>query len=499
MLRYAVLIDSIFCSNVSNVNIIQNTNICSKENCGCQNHFQSLLDLFSHLYYVIDGKNYSDFLSVIKLQNTDEIRERSKKIKEIWDGYILTNSYSKNEFRYLDPQSISIIKNDLNSQKNLEMLLISLVFWLKTLDNHFNVLNDYVRTNIIHKMVFETNHHAVLIRISSTIANYIFQNKYANPHINPNNNNLNKELKNIYFAKKSYDYYENVEHKFLSENEFNLSKNLTLDELKIGYLSGDFTISNYNLYIRDANDNEKYFSFIEPNNKEQYYQNVEKRFQTILEEDPHFIILPELFSPIDLQNNMRNQIEEYYDNKVSKLEEPSLILAFPGSFHDKEGKSIYNKSIISNGSGSKINVVYKHNEFKIYKNETYTGDLEVFQKFDGLEDIAINKRNITIYDTPIGRIAILICIDFLIDHIARVLEDRCVDLIFVMAMTPNPSKGKFERRIQEFSEKNNALIIIGNNGDSEVKNLISLPGYRESIISNSSCEVKKIKDYIGRN
>lgn len=496
MLKKVELIDSIFCANINNIDVLSSTKNCYDQNCICQSNFESLIDLFSHLYYLIDGKNYINFLSLLKNLENEEIKKRSKEIKGKWDGYLLTNPYVENEFRYIDSQTIDIIKSDLQSQTSLENILVSIVFWLKILDTHLVVLNDYLKSRIINKMVFETRKYDVLIKISSTIADYIFDNRYASPHVNPNQNNLNKEFQNIYFAKKNYEYYEEVEHKLINENEFEQFKNLSIENLKIGYLSGSFSISDYSLNIKDHNDNEKYFSFLDPLNVDDYFESVEKQLKKVINEDPHFIILPELFSPLALQYKIHKQIENHYDEKISKLETTSLILALPGSYHSVEDKFIYNKSIISNGAGIELSTVYKHNEYRIKKNQSYSGKLNVFKDFDGIEEIALNKRRITIYDTPLGRIVILICIDFLIDNVARVIEDRRVDLIFVMAMTTSPSEGKFKRRIEDLSEKNKAVIVIGNNNSSEVKNVMSLPGYKGSFISNLPWEVKQLKDYL---
>jgi len=58
--------------------------------------------------------------------------------------------------------------------------------------------------------------------------------------------------------------------------------------------------------------------------------------EEIFNENPDFIILPELFTPLDCQFRLREAIEANYINYVQqkKVKDYNLQLMIPGSFHE---------------------------------------------------------------------------------------------------------------------------------------------------------------------
>ena len=488
------LVDGLFCINCESIDIINNEIKCSKSNCNCSmnSSFNSLLDLFSNICYLIDNTNYVNFHDELKKINHRDLLHQTLEIKQKWDTHISIKPYSSNEFKFIHTETIFLLKEDLKNQLDKQSLLIRIVLWIRQIDNHLDVLFNYLERKIIQDAYFNTKRGILLLRLKSKIADYLFDIRKRKPFINPNNFKLNFELKSVYLAKERYNYYPNIRHKNMN---FGISEdfiNNKIQDLKIGFLSGDFSVDDYDWCIEENNHESKYFYFKGVNKKENYCEYVENNLKKLLASNPHFIILPELFTPVDLQEKIQKQIEDYYEQKTINEEEINLLMVLPGSFHFEDQTGIYNVSRVINSSGDMVEKIYKNNQFTIYQNENYSGPLEPFKMHNGLEKISLSRRDITIFDTSLGRIAVLICIDFIIDEVANVLEDRLVDIIFVMAMTPNPDGGKFERRFKELAEKNKAVVIIGNNSKESTKNLINLPGINKPYIANKPSEVRAI-------
>jgi len=491
------LVDSLFCNQCVSIDILKGNIQCEYSYCECKanSNFASLLDMFANLCYLVDGSNFKDFNSELNFIDPREIRRHTMEINQTWNNHISEKPYSSNEYKYISSQSLYIIKEDLKTQKNNNSLLLRVVFWIRTLDNYFSILLDYIDNEIINESHFPTKRGVLLLRLKSKVADYVFNIRKEVPHTDPNRLKLRYFLNNLHLSKKvSADNY--IKHRYLDFGTSKSFKNNDIEDLKIGFLSGDFTVDDYDWCIEESSNTSKLFYFNGINNKNEYCEIITKKVKELLESNPHFIILPELFTPVDLQEKIQQEIDDYYFRKTMKDEPVNLLMVFPGSFHswDHNNTYIFNVSRVINSSGELVEMIYKQNQFIIKKDENHTGILESFKKHDGYEKISFTNKDITIFDTSLGRIAILICIDFIIDEIAEVLEDRLVDIIFVMAMTPKPDSGKFKRRFQELSEKNKAVVIIGNNGSKAVKNVINLPGINKPYTTNSFSEVKSISE-----
>ncbi len=490
------LVDSLFCINCKSINILTGDINCSEKSCNCimNSKFDTLLEMFANLYYQIDGTNYINFISEITSIEPSDLLSRVKEINQKWNFHMSKNPYNSNEYKYLNSKTLQIIKEDLREQVDKISLLIRVVLWIRRIDNHLDVLFDYLENEIIREAYFNTKRGILLLRLKSKIAEHIFNERKIKPHSDPNKLKLKHDLNSMYLSKLSYNSYPNVKHKNMNFGVSKDFKNNTIEDLKIAFLSGDFSIDEYTWCIEDNDSESKYFHFKGLNDEEEYYKVIEAELKVLLESNPHFIILPELFTPVNLQEKIQKEIDTYYENKIMSEEPFNLLMVLPGSFHLKSDQYIYNISRIINSSGDLVENIYKHNKFTIDKDENYSGVLEPFKQYNGIERISYSKRDITIFDTSLGRIAVLICIDFIIDDVVTVLEDRLVDIVFVMAMTPMPNGGKFKRKYQELSEKNKAVVIIGNNSQKSVKNLISLPGMKEPFTNKNSSGVIALKE-----
>lgn len=69
-------------------------------------------------------------------------------------------------------------------------------------------------------------------------------------------------------------------------------------------------------------------------------------------------------------------------------------------------------------------------------------------------------REIVLMDTPLGRMAVAICRDFITTEFFSCLRDCRVDMVFVLAMTPTLKE--FEKRCQDLGRNNQAAVFIAN-------------------------------------
>lgn len=187
-MNYNNLVDSLFCSNCESIDILKGNIKCTSIDCSCteNSNFASLLDMFANLCYLIEGSNFKDFNSEMNFIDQRDIKNHIVEINQIWNNHLSTKPYFSNEFKYINPASLYIIKGDLIKQRNNKLLLIRIVLWIRTLDNHFSILFDYIENEIIKESHFYTHRGVLLLKLKSKIANYIFEIRKKLPHTDLN-------------------------------------------------------------------------------------------------------------------------------------------------------------------------------------------------------------------------------------------------------------------------------------------------------------------------
>lgn len=126
-----------------------------------------------------------------------------------------------------------------------------------------------------------------------------------------------------------------------------------------------------------------------------------------------------------------------------------LALLVPGSFHEREDDSVFNRAILVDGKG---------NELCAHRKLTKFGLLE-----EGwLESISLGDQ-ITVLVTPIGTVAIAICKDFCDDFVGRVWEQLQPEWLLVPAYGRGASA--HESAAKRIARMVGTVVILAHEGD----------------------------------
>lgn len=476
----------------------------------------TILDLYALLYSKLKSlvHIYEDLLHY-GLQGVDgQVR---KEITALWEEHSNAFPYCREDELVLVRDTVDLIRNDLLAASNSEMLLIKSMNWVFALDKHFKGLKTYFDSQELQDTFpYETPFGDLIFKREAYITNYMRPYDYW---INRNVDilHLRDKVSNMILVNHEYPTY-NVLHQPLKP----FRKRGKSEDIRFAFLPGNTNIGHYRWTIEDDTQSSK--CFYATGVCDDYYEElIFPYIEEIFNENPDFIILPELFTPLDCQFRLREAIESNYINYVQrkKVKDYNLQLLIPGSFHElksniqghslRQGEIdfIYNYSLISHGNGSHCCEVYKMNQYKITRNPKYRGHslLSTFADYDGIEKNSYNRRTITLIESALGRIAILICVDSIINHVRDILIDRHVDIIFIMCNTKNPLNTQFLSAITELGAFDQATILICNkpvDDDEDKTGVVALlPGAMEPVvIRNRVWEVRSldqlIENFIGQ-
>jgi len=193
----------------------------------------------------------------------------------------------------------------------------------------------------------------------------------------------------------------------------------------------------------------------------------------------HIIVLPEL----TVDQSGREIISEFL---MSQSRNPVIMLVIAGSYHVKSEAGEYvNEAVVFGYDGKCVrgregtieNLQYvewrqqKANAFNLIAKDIKnlrTAQNSVLQRLskilpDGTTEsyeMITELREIILMDTPLGRMAVAICRDFIASNFFECLRDCRVDMVFVPAMTS--TLNEFEKRCQDLGRSNQAAVFIAN-------------------------------------
>ncbi|WP_078429861.1 nitrilase-related carbon-nitrogen hydrolase [Alkalihalobacterium alkalinitrilicum] len=504
--KISSIVSKLNCSDCKLINFAKGEIRCKADSCSCENkkiEHKTILDLYANLYFHLDNINLAEFETII--QDDDGLYQKiHQEIKDAWKHHTREYPYDTYDDKDLSVETKQRFEKSLLVSSNLEELLLTIVSWLYILDEHLAGIGDDL-DQFRFEMELKTV-RGILIRKKPSIITEYFSENEINPPVNPNYISLIANVKNFQLVQSKYQYYE-VKHQRIYP--FELLQGKTIEDISVGFLPGNLTFEDYKWEVSSEDENyNKAFVFQEIINAD-YYDHVEKNIEKVLTKKPNFIILPELAAPWELQTKIKIQIEDHFTEIDAKGLPEHLALLISGSFHEKttlifpheqhKAEKFYNVSSIALGDGSDFYHVCKMNKFKVVKYKGYQGSLAAFRENHGIEKSAFDKREIKIIETPIGRIAILICVDLLNINVEEIITERHVNILFVMTLTQSPSTGKFLRRMQELGERSQTTVIICNNTGSfqnSDKIVAYFPGIKEPFTSDQDGEVYTIKEMI---
>ncbi len=141
------------------------------------------------------------------------------------------------------------------------------------------------------------------------------------------------------------------------------------------------------------------------------------------------IIFPELTFSEDLLDHLQLVLAEKYNRNP---ENPTIKLVVTGSLH-VDGK---NKCFMLRPDGKELFSQAKMNRFLFLPGEFQGTEEKV------TEDIDISERVFNLFDSPFGRVATMICLDFLVPETYNILSSLKVNCFFLPSMTPSTERFK---------------------------------------------------------
>ncbi len=500
---------SVFCSNRIRTIVMKEEIVCTVPQCTCDSPvvLNHVLELFALLYSFFDNTNLLD-VETLRWTNSEQAEQVHAQVQESWNQHLPSDQelYQEKAWTALMEETKQFVQELVDSSDSKQVLLFRLFSLLQIMDRHLVLLRDrlMIQVESWETFPFSTIYGDVLPKRHSVLLEALKLQKLYKHAIDPNYLLLCNRIHSFHVAQSYYSYYE-VEHRFQRLTHFDVNSIL---DLSIGFLPGKWEVqSDYKLETDESpgDDDLLPFSFSRAMRPAEYNDRVKQQFEALLEKVPDVMILPELFTPPDL----RETLIASFNEKKKQMRGSSYsgtVLFLTGSFHEAIEGKLYNRAKVIAASGKLLADVRKMNRFILYSKRGFEGELAPFREIHGVERNAYDERKIMLFDTAWGRIAFFICIDFLIDPIAHILVDRCVDIIFVMAMTPNPAGGKFIRRMQELAERNGAAVIVCNHfgkkeadrskEEVEARIVVSLPGYRDVFLRADEWGVYSIRDVL---
>jgi predicted amidohydrolase len=485
------LVKSMFCKECEVVHILNNQIECRMQSCDCSQQIpmETIFDLYSNLYnFAITNYKIFYSLSLIK-ENKDIIHNENNRIENIWQAHYDESPYYDYRSRKLRGQTTQLILEDLRASSNHKILLFRWMIWLLTLDRSLHDLR--MNLSLRNLMFHDTYRGRLLVSVGSMLTQYIQQNFEQNQRSFPPDSNythLRHIIRNFHLVQRSRLY--NIQHHqlgYMKEQDPS-----DVGQLRIGFITGNMTAEDY---IWDVLEGEQEHSFLfEGIVKARYTKQYRRAYQAVLNQKPNLIMLSELISPLEMQNELIASMHKDHQRDPDAISDSDILLT--GSFHENFEGQDYNYAQIA-VNGTKAADIHKTNVFKVNPSSKLKGNLAKFTTIPGVERISLNRNTINLLETELGRIAVFICIDFITDDIHDLLLKYHVDVILVMAYTQNPAGGKFEREVHRLGERIHATVIICNNAGSrgeQARIVTYFPGLKLPYVSSRYVKVLSIHE-----
>jgi len=192
-----------------------------------------------------------------------------------------------------------------------------------------------------------------------------------------------------------------------------------------------------------------HFIFRKINNWKEIARVIDTRLKECINENVHIVVFPELSIDEDLRKHISNWLKT--NNRDMKI-----IMVIAGSYHilqDKREAKYENSCIVYRFDGKELWEQKKMNRFQLdeedikelraFKWSGLQSFIKLFRASDrrGEEHIEISDT-LVLYDSPIGRMAVAICLDFIVKENVRLLLDPQVNIVFLPTMSFSLKKMK---------------------------------------------------------
>lgn len=172
-------------------------------------------------------------------------------------------------------------------------------------------------------------------------------------------------------------------------------------------------------------------------NKEENLKKAALMINQSMEENPDFIVLPEMFNCPYSNDKFIEYCEEEKTSKtlseISNLSSKNDVYILAGSIPEKEDDRLFNTSYLFNRNGD---VIAKHRKMHLF-------DIDVKGKITFKEsDVLTAGNDFTIADTEFGKIGIGICYDVRFPELARIMVREGALVLFypgAFNMTTGPA------------------------------------------------------------
>ncbi|THF72463.1 carbon-nitrogen hydrolase family protein [Cohnella fermenti] len=482
---------AVLCNDNQECLLLEGRFRCATRDCSCteEKRFDTILDLYAFLFGLLDNVNYIDY-ETLAWNGDAPIRAKRDALEAKWKAHLrlADHSYRSRAYCDLEEGTRSLLLAEIADAQSSEELLIALTVFLFVLDGHLESLRTEYQTYLDDEQLpIATLCGDLLYRRDSELLRALQTLECYEPLLDPNYLLLRRKVRSFYVVRSRYSYYQ-VTHRYAPTPQYDGTNAL---DLKFGFLPGQFDVSkDYRIHTSGelTGDGLLPFYFSGVNDPEMYYGILLEDFRQLLGEKPHFLILPELSTPPELREELIKVFRTLSPGKAGSAD-GAPIFFMTGSFHERVGDNLYNLAKVVAGSGKILLEVTKMNRFIFPANPDYKGELARFAQVSGVEQNAYDRREVTFFETKLGRIAFFICVDFINYNVEEVLLDRQVDLIFIMSMTGRPASGKFVRRMQDLAERNGCLVVLCNNlgepyrgekpDDKQPRAVVSVPGFKE--------------------
>jgi hypothetical protein len=88
--------------------------------------------------------------------------------------------------------------------------------------------------------------------------------------------------------------------------------------------------------------------------------------------------------------------------------------------------------------------------------------LTAYRSRDSFEAISVHPRTVVLADTPMGRVVVLICKDFLSLRVLQMLETAGPALVIIPSMTPSGVEDLFLPHAAELATRSNSIVLLAN-------------------------------------
>lgn len=193
-------------------------------------------------------------------------------------------------------------------------------------------------------------------------------------------------------------------------------------------------------------DGQRYFC-VSPVDDPPCLDRLEKLINELEKRSTDVVILPELTLSKGLLEHIKLLLgEKFNKNRMN----PTIKLVVAGSFHEEHENRCY----VLGPDGEELFCQRKMNRFVIRPGEIQGADEDI------TEDIDISNRVFSLFDCPFGRVATMICLDFVVPECYNMLSSLRVNCFLLPAMTRKTAR--FETNAFHHASASHAATFLSN-------------------------------------